>query len=67
MITKVQTVKLKDTAALNKKVEELQSLVGKELGQLNKLYMELVLKVKILDKKNDRYETVIGSLIDSWA
>lgn len=29
--------------------------------------MELDLKVKKLDKKNDRYETVIGSLIDSWA
>ena len=67
MITKVQTVKLKDTAALNKKVEELKSQEGKELGQLNKLYMELDLKVKKLDKKNDRYETVIGSLIDSWA
>jgi len=29
--------------------------------------MELDLKCKKLDRKNDRYETVIGSLIDLWA
>jgi len=67
VIKKVHTVKLNDTDMLNKKIEELKQQEGKELLQLNKHYMELDLKCKKLDRKNDRYETVIGSLIDLWA
>lgn len=67
VIKKVHTVKLNDTDMLNKKIEELKQQEGKELLQLNKHYMELDLKCKKVDRKNDRYETVIGSLIDLWA
>lgn len=67
IIKKVHTVKLNDQDALNKKVEELKSQEGKELNQLNKHYMELDLKCKKLDRKNDRFESVINGLIDGWA
>lgn len=67
IIKKAHTVKLNDQDGLNKKVEELKSQEGKELQQLNKHYMELDLKCKKLDRKNDRYEQVITNLIDLWA
>ena len=67
MIRKVHTMKLNDKDGLNKKVEEVKSQEGRELDHLNKTFMELDLKCKKLDRKNDRYEEIIGRLIDQWA
>lgn len=63
---KVQTIKLEDTAELNNRVEEIKAEEARELASLNKNYMELDLKCKKLDRKNERYETVIDSWISQW-
>ena len=60
-------MKLKDQDGLNEKVEDLKAQEGKELSQLNKHFMELDLKCKKLDRKNDRYDQIINGLIDQWA
>lgn len=59
IIRQVQTIKLKDTSELNKAVEEVKNQEAFELKTLNKKYMELDLRSKKLDKKNDRYEFLI--------
>ena len=51
IMKQVQTIKLKDTDVLSKKVEELKIQEGQELVHLNKEYMELEKKTKKLDKK----------------
>lgn len=50
---------MKDTSELNKAVEEVKNQEAFELKTLNKKYMELDLRSKKLDKKNDRYEFLI--------
>jgi len=55
IIRKVQTIKLKDTADLNKKVEELKKQEASELAQLNKGYTELDIRCKKLERKVSYY------------
>lgn len=66
IIRQVQTIKLKDTSELNKAVEEVKSQEAFELKNLNKKYMELDLRSKKLDKKNDRYEFLIDETVENW-
>lgn len=66
IIKQVQTIKLKDTSELNIRVEEIKSQEARELASLNKNYMELDLRCKKLDRKNDRYEEVIHCWIEQW-
>ena len=51
IMRKVQTIKLADTAELNKKVEELKSQEALELAELNKQYQEQDQRFKKLEKK----------------
>ena len=51
VLRKVQTIKLRDTSELNKKVEELKIQEANELQTLNKTYMELDQKVKKMERK----------------
>lgn len=48
---KVQTIKLKDTDQLNKKIEELKIQEAHELSHLNKNYAEIDMKCKKLERK----------------
>jgi hypothetical protein len=49
IMRKVQTIKLKDTAELNKKVEELKGQEATELRQLNQSYSEVDAQYKKLE------------------
>lgn len=66
IIRQVQTIKLKHTSELNKAVEEVKNQEAFELKNLNKKYMELDLRSKKLDKKNDRYEYLIDETVENW-
>lgn len=48
---KVQTIKLKSTSELYKKVEELKTQEAGELSQLNKHFSELDVKCKKIERK----------------
>jgi hypothetical protein len=48
---KVQTIKLKDTAELNKQVEQVKQMEASELAILNKKYNEVDQRYKKLNAK----------------